>query len=169
LFISVRRYTAQKPPYQHTIAPTNTQPTVSPNDTTLPPQEPSKETQRFDKLFNRTPKFLRKWLEPIANKPLSHITSFLLLHEVHPQLLSTNKQLTAIIPLISLTYIFHKAQWTPPVLPGEWLVQGVEKGAKLIRHYGLNIKGDEFVRLAFEFAAAYASVKVTPVNERVID
>ena len=30
----------------------------------------------------------------------------------------------------------------------------------MIRHYGLNIKGDEFVRLAFEFAAAYASVKV---------
>lgn len=39
-------------------------------------------------------------------------------------------------------------------------MQGVEKGAKLIRHYGLNVKGDEFVRLAFEFAASYATVKV---------
>jgi hypothetical protein len=47
------------------------------------------------------------------------------------------------------------------VLPGEWLVQGAEKGAKLIRHYGVNVHGEQFVRLAFEFAAAYASVKVT--------
>ena len=39
-------------------------------------------------------------------------------------------------------------------------MQGVEKGAKLIRHYGVNVKGDEFVKLAFEFAGAYASVKV---------
>src|SRR5579859_3687809 len=81
LLISARRYTVQKPPYQHTIAPTTSQPSVPPNDPTpAPPIEPSKETQRFDKVFNRTPKFLRKWLEPIANKPLSHITSFLLLH-----------------------------------------------------------------------------------------
>lgn len=45
------------------------------------------------------------------------------------------------------------------MLPGEWLVEGVEKGAKLIRHYGIRVSGDQFVRLAFEFAAAYASVK----------
>jgi hypothetical protein len=30
----------------------------------------------------------------------------------------------------------------------------------LIRYYGVNVKGDDFVRLAFEIAAAYASVKV---------
>lgn len=46
------------------------------------------------------------------------------------------------------------------MLPGEWMVQGVEKGTKLIRHYGINVHGEQFVRLAFEFAAAYASVKV---------
>ena len=46
------------------------------------------------------------------------------------------------------------------MLPGEWLAQGTEKGAKLIRHYGLQVTGDQFVRLAFEFAAAYATVKV---------
>ena len=41
------------------------------------------------------------------------------------------------------------------------MVQGVEKGAKLIRHYGINVSGEQFVALAFEFAAAYASVKVS--------
>jgi Hypothetical protein FLILHELTA len=73
---------------------------------------------------------------------------------------SSNLKITAVAPLIGLTYLFHKAQWTPSVLPEEWLVQGAEKGEKLIRHYGLEVKGDQFVRLAFEFAAAYATVKV---------
>jgi hypothetical protein len=31
-------------------------------------------------------------------------------------------------------------------------VQGTEKGAKLIRHYGINVTGEDFLRLAFEFA-----------------
>jgi Hypothetical protein FLILHELTA len=42
----------------------------------------SKSPQRFEKVLNRTPKFLRNLLQPIANKPISHITSFLILHEV---------------------------------------------------------------------------------------
>ena len=64
------------------------------------------------------------------------------------------------MPLIGLTYIFHKTQWTPPGLPGEWVTQGTEKAAKLIRHYGLNVQGAQYVRLGFEFATAYAAVKV---------
>ena len=129
----------------------------------VPPTEAvSKSPQRFEKILNKTPKFLRKWIQPIANKPLSHITAFLILHEVYPTSSEQlNSQITAIVPLVGLTYIFHKAQWTPPLLPGEWVVQGVEKGAKLIRHYGLNVKGDNFLRLAFKFAAAYATVKVS--------
>ena len=67
------------------------------------------------------------------------------------------------MPLIGLTYVFHKMEWTPPVLPSEWVVQGTEKGAKLIRRYGLEVTGDQFVKLAFEFAAAYASVKVRQI------
>jgi len=49
---------------------------------TQQPAGPSKSIQRFEKLLNRSPKFLRNWIQPIANKPLSHITSFLILHEV---------------------------------------------------------------------------------------
>ena len=51
-------------------------------------------------------------------------------------------------------------QWTPELLPYEWISEGTEKGAKLIRRYGINVHGDQFVRLAVEFAAAYATVKV---------
>ena len=54
------------------------------------------------------------------------------------------------------------------MLPGEWMIQGVEKGAKLIRHYGINVHGDQFVRLAFEFAAAYARVKVWARSEALM-
>jgi len=46
------------------------------------------------------------------------------------------------------------------MLPGEWIVEGTEKGAKLIQRYGIQVTGDQFVRLALEFAAAYATVKV---------
>lgn len=47
-----------------------------------PDLEDSKSTQRFERVLNRTPKFLRGWIQPIANKPISHLTSFLILHEV---------------------------------------------------------------------------------------
>ena len=138
-----------------TIPPSNASPTqVPPVDTS------SKAPQRFEKLLNKTPEFMRNWLQPIANAPLSHITAFLILHEVTSPGTLAKFEVTAIVPLIGLTYIFHKAQWTPQIFPGEWLVEGVEKGAKIIRHYGINVKGEQFVRLAFEFAAAYASVKV---------
>src|SRR5437667_4838526 len=69
-------------------------------------------------------------------------------------------QITAVLPLIGLTYVFHKTHWTPPVLPEEWLGQGFEKGTKVIQHYRIQVTGEQFGRLAFEFAAAYATVKV---------
>ena len=62
--------------------------------------------------------------------------------------------------MIGLTYIFHKAQWTPEILPEEWIAQGAKKGERLIHRYGINVHGEQLVRLAFEFAAAYATVKV---------
>jgi len=84
LFLSLRRYTAPKPSSQPSITPITPQPTIPPHSTIPPPPEPLKETQRFEKVLNKTPRFLRKWLEPISHKPLSHISSFLILHEVLP-------------------------------------------------------------------------------------
>lgn len=67
-----------------TKPPSKSPPISSSQDANQPPHPEtlSKSPQRFEKVFNRTPKFLRKWLQPIANKPLSHMTSFLILHEV---------------------------------------------------------------------------------------
>jgi Hypothetical protein FLILHELTA len=50
----------------------------------------SNSSQRFEKLFNKTPKFLRSWIQPISSKPFSHIVSFLILHEVMPLAFVTN-------------------------------------------------------------------------------
>jgi len=75
-------------------------------------------------------------------------------------MICANTQLTALIPLVGLTYLFHKTQWTPSVLPADWLLQGVEKGTKVIKHYGIHVTGEGLVRLALDFAAAYATVKV---------
>src|SRR5271170_3373332 len=70
------RYTSTKVPAEPSPSPSN-------NPESVPPASiSSKSPDRFDKLLSKTPKFLRKWIQPIANKPLSHITSFLLLHEV---------------------------------------------------------------------------------------
>jgi len=72
------------PLYRHV----STKPQVPPPPPRGPtPQEQvSKSPQRFERLLNRTPKFMRNWIQPIANRPLSHITAFLILHEVPPPL-----------------------------------------------------------------------------------
>src|SRR5271154_3829922 len=74
------RYTSTKLPAEHSLPPSKNPQSVTPGSTS------SKHPDRLDKLLSRTPKFLRKWIQPIANKPVSHITSFLLLHEVRVSL-----------------------------------------------------------------------------------
>jgi len=54
--------------------------------------------------------------------------------------------------------------WTPSILPDAWIVEGAEKGTKLFSRYGIDVQGDQLVRLPFEFAGAYASVKVRIVS-----
>ena len=71
---------------------------------------------RFDRLIARTPtQFLRTRLSALKNAPITHITSFLLLHEI-----------TAIVPLFGLAAAFHHYQWLPPFFAeGEWVLKGV--------------------------------------------
>lgn len=63
---------------------------------------PSKHSARISRVLDRLPKFLHPYTSGLRNAPGTHITSFLILHE-----------LTAIIPLIVLGMGFHYSGWLP--------------------------------------------------------
>lgn len=89
-----------------------------------PPSIPSKENppRILTRLSRRLPKFLHPYTNRLVSAPLSHITSFLILHE-----------LSAVVPLVALFGLFHYTSW----LPGEWLGETVwakEKAEKLVRY-----------------------------------
>lgn len=111
----------------------------------------------------RLPRFLHRHTTPLRNAPISHITAFLLLHE-----------LTAIVPLFGLAAAFHYFNWLPPFLAeGRWVKDGTEKFGRYLRRkgwiedearegaqsgkwYG---RGEGGVRVVVEFATAYAVTK----------
>lgn len=94
--------------------------------TTGPPQAAS-TISRFDRFIARTPtKFLRNRLQVLKNAPLTHVTAFLLLHEV-----------TAIVPLFGLASAFHYYEWLPPYFAeGAWVLKGVSMFGNYFRRKG---------------------------------
>ncbi|OBT82505.1 hypothetical protein VE02_09132 [Pseudogymnoascus sp. 03VT05] len=153
-----RPYTTTKPP--------------SPTPATPPPPPPSSTSTRtrLNALLDRTPKFLHPYTNGLRNAPVSHIISFLILHE-----------LTAVIPLIGLSAAFHYSEWTP-----EWMRERGEEYEGRFRRYfgrkgwfgvespdgvgGVNgsaegegvkeMGGGGGVRIVMEVATAYAVTKV---------
>lgn len=148
-----------------------------------PYTSPSKDpTSRISRLESRLPRFLSRFITPLRNAPISHITAFLVLHEI-----------TAILPLVALAGVFHYTHWLPPFISeGKWISDGVEKfgryfrrkgwissaqeteaeaeveGAGKDRGLGKMVKsksglwwgrGEEGVRLVVEVATAYAITK----------
>lgn len=142
-------------------------------------ESPGVSNATYTRLLNRTPKFLRPTVAALHNAPVTHITAFLLLHEV-----------TAIIPLFSLAGAFHYYHWLPTYFAeGAWVVEGVEKFGRYFRRKGWIEAGEEAeaeqrakdgedlaqvettkglkwwsrgeggVRWVIEFATAYAVVK----------
>lgn len=133
---------------------------------------------RFDRLIDRSPKFLRPTLTSLKEAPISNVTAFFILHEI-----------TAIVPLLGLASAFHYFHWLPPWLAeGAWVSEGVEKFGRYARkkgwvtdedeqnleqvtnegHVRLSEKrttsgwfnpGEETTRWIVEFATAYAVVK----------
>ncbi|KAI9722932.1 MAG: hypothetical protein M1812_001381 [Candelaria pacifica] len=123
--------------------------------------EANRSRSRANRIISRLPKFLQKYTAPLINAPLTHVTSFLLLHE-----------LTAVVPLLALAGIFHYTQWLPPFISeGKWVADGVEKFGRWFRKKGWLGdeekarrtrwwgKGEGGVRLVVELATAYAITK----------
>lgn len=124
---------------------------------TPPPATP---TSRLARIESRLPKFLRRYTVPLRNAPVSHITAFIILHE-----------LTAVVPLFGLAAAFHYTNWLPPYISeGKWISDSTEKIGKWMRKkkwisddkgggrwWG---RGEKGTRLVVEFATAYAITKV---------
>ncbi|KAM5441548.1 hypothetical protein MferCBS31731_003228 [Microsporum ferrugineum] len=143
----------------------------------------SRMRARLQSFNNRLPKFLRSYTTPLFNAPVTHITSFLILHE-----------LTAILPLFGLVGIFHYGGWLPSLGNSDGtspVDEGVRKFGKWLRKRGwvqedvedisivnsgtsvsgentlqgqgsaaeLTAKDNQGMRLILEFATAYAITK----------
>ncbi|KUL92141.1 hypothetical protein ZTR_02276 [Talaromyces verruculosus] len=75
-----------------------------------PAPEPSSAAlrARLQKFNDRLPSFLRGYTTPLIGAPTTHITSFLILHEI-----------TAVVPLFGLFGFFHYSGWTPLLSAGD--------------------------------------------------
>lgn len=139
------------------------------------PTSASTSQSRIERFNRRLPRFLHKYTNALGNAPVTHITSFLILHE-----------LTAVIPLFGLAGYFHYTHWLPPwIAEGAWVAAGVERFGRYFRRKGwirseeadeAEREADEMrkmrgvdkswkvgeggVRLVVEFATAYAVVKM---------
>lgn len=130
-------------------------------------------TSRISRLESRLPAFLRRYTLPLRSAPVSHITAFLLLHEI-----------TAVVPLFGLAGAFHYFDWLPPwIAEGAMVKTGVEKFGRYMRRkgwiddgevpgadgqqgrLGTNAgkwwgRGEGGVRIVVELATAYAVTKL---------
>lgn len=99
-------------------------PRTQPYTSELKPTPTSRS--RIERFNRRLPTFLHKYTRALGNAPLSHITSFLILHE-----------LTAIIPLLGLAAYFHYTHWLPSwFAEGAFVLNGVERFGKYFRRKG---------------------------------
>ena len=81
---------------------------------------------RIERIQSRLPRFLRRFVDPLVNAPITHISAFLILHEI-----------TALVPLLGLAAVFHYTKWMPPFVgEGKWVADGVQKYGSYLRKKG---------------------------------
>ena len=90
------------------------------------PGAAQKTRSRIERINSRLPGFLQRYTKPLISAPITHVSAFLLLHE-----------LTAVVPLLGLAGLFHYTQWLPPYISeGQWVSAGVEKFGRYFRKKG---------------------------------
>ena len=84
---------------------------------------------RFARFEARLPSWLRRYTTPLRNTPVSHISSFLILHEI-----------TAVVPVFGLAYFFHVTNWLPESFTqgrfAAYMKDGLEKSRKYLLRKG---------------------------------
>ncbi|KAI9732001.1 MAG: hypothetical protein M1834_004452 [Cirrosporium novae-zelandiae] len=99
-------------------------------------QSADKVRSRIEHFESRLPRFLQKYTRPLRTAPVTHIASFLLLHEI-----------TAIVPLVGLAATFHYSHWLPAYFSeGKYITDGIERFGRYFRRKGwIGIKDAEEV------------------------
>ncbi|KSA01641.1 uncharacterized protein AC631_02581 [Debaryomyces fabryi] len=101
-------------------------------------------------ILKRMPRFMLPYTKNFIHAPVSHVTAFLILHEI-----------SAIVPLVGIWYVFHKYQWSIPLDLPSW---AIDKGTHIIdksmaqfdfRNFSLQEKAN----FIMEGAYAYVIVK----------
>ncbi|KAM9900878.1 hypothetical protein OXX69_005741 [Metschnikowia pulcherrima] len=118
---------------------------------TPPPEDKSK----YDKhpILKRIPRFLRPYTTQFITAPVSHVTAFVILHEI-----------TAIVPLIGIWYTLHQYHDTLMVSALDLPSWALEKGTRIIdkamQDYDFGSYSiSEKIRFIKEGAYAYVIVK----------
>ncbi|KAJ5723660.1 hypothetical protein N7488_001695 [Penicillium malachiteum] len=137
-----------------------------------PPPTPKDFRSKLHRFNDRLPRFLRTYTTPLLGGPVSHVTAFLILHEI-----------TAIVPLFGLVAAFHYGNWLPDLQSGSGENNAFDEGAarfgrwlrkkgwvddadvSTVTEHEVTVSGDHKgkeragVRLVLEFATAYAITK----------
>lgn len=91
---------------------------------------------RLDRLTAKLPKRLQKYTNGLRNAPVSHVVSFMILHEI-----------TAIVPLFGLFSLFHYTNYIPISYVtdhfGESVQGGIERYERYFKRKGLFGFGQE--------------------------
>ena len=122
---------------------------------------PGSPPKGLDRVAARLPPFLRRYIEPLRSAPLSHITSFLVLHEV-----------TAVVPLFGLAGLLHYSSVDVPdyIKDSRWVQESTGRWERYARKKGWVVADEEVVEevgavagkglgIVMELAIAWAAVK----------
>ena len=102
-------------------SPSSPSPSSSSSFTTTKLLTKQQKSRILTRLNTRLPKFLHPYTNPLLSAPLSHITSFFILHEF-----------TALVPFVALFGAFHYTHWLPDgFYRAAW---AREKAEKLLRY-----------------------------------
>ncbi|OAA80534.1 putative protein family FLILHELTA [Akanthomyces lecanii RCEF 1005] len=81
-------------------------------------------SSKIDRITSKLPRRLQKYTQGLRNAPVSHVVSFLILHE-----------LTAIAPLVALFALFHYTTYVPLTYVTEHFGSYVEAGVSRFEKY----------------------------------
>jgi hypothetical protein len=88
----------------------------------------------------KVPRKLSRYAALFAGKPVSYLTSFLILHE-----------LTAILPVGGIFWYIHTTSWTPPGISQEFVKQKMESLQRWSDRKGYGwFRGDQGARVLLE-------------------